>query len=396
MSAGRARPRPLRVAIVCPYSLSVFGGVQGQVLGLANALRARGCETRVIAPCDGPPPESGITTVGPTRRVPSNGSVAPITSNHLASARTLEALRGFAPDVVHLHEPLTPGPTHAALVGTDLPLVGTFHASYAGYNKWYAALRRPLQRMVDRLTICTSVSAEASRNVEAAFGVECRILFNGVEVERYATAEPWPSPEPAIFFVGRHEPRKGLSVLLDAFTGLDRPARLWVASTGPQTDALRDRAVPGVDWIGRVTELEKARRLRGATIACFPSIDGESFGVVLLEAMAAGTAVVASDLMGYRAVASTGDEARLVPPGDADALRDALRALLDDAETRSKMAGVGAARAVELSMDHLAERYETVYDDAIRLARGGTLMARPVRLTPGRHSSRQYSSRQLR
>jgi phosphatidylinositol alpha-mannosyltransferase len=379
------RERPLRVAIVCPYSLSVFGGVQGQVLGLAHALRRRGYETRVIAPCDGPPPEPGITTVGPTRRFPSNGSIAPITSNHLAAARTLEALRGFAPDVVHLHEPLTPGPTHAALVGTDLPVVGTFHASYgSGYNKWYAALRRPLQRMVDRLTVCTAVSAEASRDVQHAFGVECRILFNGVEVDHYAEATPWPSDRPAVFFVGRHEPRKGLAVLLDAFAGLDRPARLWVASTGPQTDALRARHQPDVEWLGRVTEDEKAQRLRGAAIACFPSIEGESFGVVLLEAMAAGTAVVASDLTGYRAVARTGDEARLVRADDPTALRDALRALLDDPEARAKVASAGAARAVELSMDHLAERYETVYDDAIRMTRGGTLMARPVRFARAR------------
>ena len=378
---GIPRDRPLRVAIVCPYSLSVFGGVQGQVLGLAHALRRRGFETRVIAPCDGPPPETGITTVGPTRRFPSNGSIAPITSNHLAAARTLEALRSFVPDVVHLHEPLTPGPTHAALVGTDLPVVGTFHAAYAsGYNKWYAALRKPLQRMVERLTVCTAVSSEAGRDVQTAFGVDCRILFNGVEVDHYATAEPWPTPEPAILFVGRHEPRKGLAVLLDAFADLDRPARLWVASGGPQTDALRGRGVPGVEWIGRITEAEKARRLRGATIACFPSIDGESFGVVLLEAMAAGTAVVASDLVGYRAVARTGDEACLVPPGDVTALRDALRALLDDPEARAKVASVGAARAVELSMDYLAERFEGVYHDAIRMTRGGTLMARPVRL----------------
>lgn len=375
------RERALRVAIVCPYSLSVFGGVQGQVLGLAHALRRRGFETRVIAPCDGPPPEAGITTVGPTRRFPSNGSIAPITSNHLAAARTLEALRSFAPDIVHLHEPLTPGPTHAALVGTDLPVVGTFHASYSsGYNKWYAALRKPLQRMVDRLTVCTAVSPEASRDVQTAFGVDCRILFNGVEVDHYATAEPWPSARPAICFVGRHEPRKGLEVLLDAFAGLDRPATLWVASSGPQTEALRARAVPGVEWLGRITEDEKARRLRGATIACFPSIEGESFGVVLLEAMAAGTAVVASDLTGYRAVARTGDEARLVPVGDVAALRDTLRGLLDDPELRAKVAAEGSARAVELSVDHLAEQYEHVYDDAIRMTRGGTLMARPVRL----------------
>jgi phosphatidylinositol alpha-mannosyltransferase len=379
---GPVPDRPRRVAIVCPYSLSVFGGVQGQVLGLAHALRRIGLEVRVIAPCDGPPPEPGVTTVGPTRRFPSNGSIAPITSNHLAAARTLEALRGFAPDVVHLHEPLTPGPTHAALVGTDLPTVGTFHAAYAsGYNRWYAALRRPLQRMVDRLAVCTSVSPEASRDVEASFGVECRVLFNGVEVEHFADAEPWPSEEPAIVFIGRHEPRKGLAVLLDAFAQLDRPARLWIASTGPQTEALRARGVPGVEWIGRVTEGEKARRLRGAAIACFPSIDGESFGVVLLEAMAAGTAVVASDLVGYRAVARSGDEARLVPPGDPIALRDALRGLLDDPEARAKVAAAGASRATALSMEQLAERFVAVYEDAIRTARGGTVRARPVRLS---------------
>ncbi len=243
--------RPLRVAIVCPYSLSVFGGVQGQVLGLAHALRRRGYETRVIAPCDGPPPERGITTVGTTRRFPSNGSIAPITSNHHTAARTLEALRSFAPHIVHIHEPLTPGPTHAALVGTDLPVVGTFHAAYgSGYNKWYEALRKPLQRMVDRLTVCTAVSPEASRDVQTAFGVDCRILFNGVEIDPYARAEAWPSPEPAIFFVGRHEPRKGLSVLLDAFAGLDRPRACGSRARGRRPKRCGVAGCPG--WSGSV------------------------------------------------------------------------------------------------------------------------------------------------
>ena len=353
----------MKIAMICPYSMSRPGGVQGQVLGLAHALRRRGYETRVIAPCDGPPPERGITTVGTTRRFPSNGSIAPITSNHHTAARTLEALRSFAPHVVHLHEPLTPGPTHAALVGTDLPVVGTFHAAYgAGYNKWYAALRKPLQRMVDRLTICTAVSPEASRDVQTAFGVDCRILFNGVEIDQYARAEPWPSPEPAIFFVGRHEPRKGLSVLLDAFADLDRPARLWVASTGPQTEALQGRGVPGVEWIGRVTEDEKARRLRGATIACFPSIDGESFGVVLLEAMAAETPVVASDLPGYSNVARSGRDAILVPPGDTRALTDALRRVLTDPACAAELVASGEQRAGHFSMERLAESYVTLYE----------------------------------
>jgi phosphatidylinositol alpha-mannosyltransferase len=371
----------LRVALVCPYSLSIYGGVQGQVLGLARALRRLGVEARVIAPCDGPPPETGVTTVGPTRRFPSNGSIAPITSNHLAAARTLEALRGFAPDVVHLHEPLTPGPTHAALVGTDIPTVGTFHAVYhAGYNKWYAALRRPLQRMVDRLTVVTAVSEEAARDVEG-FGVECEILFNGVDVDFYRGTEPRPSERRAILFVGRHEPRKGLAVLLDAFAGLDRDAVLWVASSGPQTSSLRARGVPHVEWLGRVSETEKAARLRGATIACAPSIEGESFGVVLLEAMAAGTAVIASDLTGYRAVARGDNEARLVPPGDVAALRTALRDLLDDPGERDRFAKAGTERAEEFSIDHLAERFVPIYERAIRTARTGTGVARPVRLS---------------
>lgn len=382
--SGGPQGRGPRVAIVCPYSLSVFGGVQGQVLGLAHALRRRGAEVRVVAPCDGPPPEPGIVTVGPTRRFPSNGSIAPITSNHLAAARTLEALRSFRPDVLHLHEPLTPGPTHAALVGTDLPVVATFHAAYGNdTNRWYSALRRPLRRMVDRITIATAVSDEAHADVQA-FGVACEVLFNGIELGGYAAADPWPAPVPAVAFVGRHEPRKGLAVLLDAFAGLDRDATLWVMGSGPQTDELRGRGVAGVEWLGRVTEDEKARRLRGATIACFPSTSGESFGVVLLEAMAAGTAVVASDLVGYRTVARSADEAVLVRPGDAAALRAALRGLLDDPVRRATLVAGGATRAADLSMDRLAEEYLDLYARAIATRRPGNVVARPVRLVRDR------------
>ena len=122
----------MRVMLSCPYSLTLFGGVQGQVLGLARALRARGIDARIVAPCDGPPPEPGITTVGPSSRVPSNGSVAPIATGRAVARRTIEALRTFRPDVLHLHEPLSPGPNHAALVGTTLPAVGTFHSAAHG------------------------------------------------------------------------------------------------------------------------------------------------------------------------------------------------------------------------------------------------------------------------
>ena len=138
----------MRVALVCPYSLTLSGGVQQQVLGLARELRGRGVDARVIGPSDGPPPEPGITSVGRTVRFPANGSVAPISSGRAVANRTLEALRVFDPDVVHLHEPLTPGPAHAVLVGTDLPTVGTFHAAHPGRNGWYDVFRLPLARMV--------------------------------------------------------------------------------------------------------------------------------------------------------------------------------------------------------------------------------------------------------
>src|SRR3954451_13216209 len=125
----------------CPYSLSLFGGVQAQVLGLARALRAQGVDARIIAPCDGPPPEPGITTVGPSTRVPSNGSVAPIAAGRPVARRTLEAIRIFDPAPPHLREPFSPGSNHAALMGTRVPAVGTFHSASEGRNGWYETLR---------------------------------------------------------------------------------------------------------------------------------------------------------------------------------------------------------------------------------------------------------------
>jgi len=360
-------PRPMRVALLCPYSLSAYGGVQLQVLGLARALRARGVDARVLAPTDGPPPMPGVTSLGPSVRYPSNGSIAPIASMKAASRRTLEALRVFEPDVLHLHEALSPGANHAALIGTDVPAVGTFHAAFPGRNGWYEAFRLPLRKMVERLTIRTAVSEEAQRNVER-FGGACEILPNGVDVLTYADATPTPSPVPAICFVGRHERRKGIGVLLDAFERLDRDAVLWVAGEGPETDALRARRVPRVEWLGSIAESYKAQRLRGATIAAFPSIEGESFGVVLLEAMAASAALVASDLTGYRHVARDGREAVLVPPDDPDALASALRRVLDDPPLRSSLVAAGRVRADEFSMDHLADAFVERYELAIKQA----------------------------
>ncbi len=357
-----------------PYSLSAPGGVQGQVLGLARALRADGIDARVVGPCDGPPPEPGITTVGPTTGVATNGSIAPIASSRAVARRTLEALRYIAPDVVHLHEPLVPGPALTCLLESRAPLVGTFHA--AGRQPWYSALRPALRGCINRLQVRTVVSVEALLRVQEAFPGDYLVLPNGVDVERFATAEPWPAPTPAVLFVGRHEERKGLGVLLDAFEGLDRRAELWVVGDGPETQALAARDVAGVQWLGRVSDAELASRLAGATTFCAPSLHGESFGVVLLEAMAAGAAVVASSIPGYADVARADREALLVAPGDAAALRDALRRTLDDVDLRNRLVAVGRERAAELSMAALAGRYAPVYASIVGATTGSSRRAK--------------------
>jgi phosphatidyl-myo-inositol alpha-mannosyltransferase len=352
----------VRVMLSCPYSLSLFGGVQAQVLGLARALRSQGVDARIIAPCDGPPPEPGITTVGPSTRVPSNGSVAPIAAGRAVARRTIEALRTFEPDVVHLHEPFSPGANHAALVGTAIPAVGTFHSARAGRNPWYQTLRSPLRPLLRRITSATAVSQQAARQVELTFGTECEIVPNGVEVDLFAKGDTLLPSRPAIFFVGRLEPRKGVSPLLDAFACLDRDADLWIAGDGPQRDKLRARDTPSVEWLGRISDDEKATRLRSATVACFPAIDGESFGIVLLEAMAAGAPIVASDIDGYRDVARHDREALLVKPGDVDALAAGLRTVLDDEARRDALTAAGRARADEFSMERLAQRFIGIYE----------------------------------
>jgi phosphatidyl-myo-inositol alpha-mannosyltransferase len=356
----------MRVLLVSPYSLSMFGGVQNQVLGLARNLRELGADARVVAPCDGPPPERGIITVGPSTQFSSNGSIAPIASGKTVAQRTLEARRVIEPDVIHLHEPLVPGPTQTLLISTDEPLVGTFHASYMGhFNPWYAVFRPPLRRWIHRLTVTTAVSDDAAEMSELSFGCISEILPNGVDVPHFAKATPWPSTRPTILFVGRHEPRKGLDVLLDAFAGRERDAVLWVASDGPDTARLRARGVPNVEWLGVISEDEKARRLRAATAFCAPSVGGESFGIVLLEAMAASTAVVAADIDGYRNVVRADRDAVLVPPNDAGALRGALQHVLDDPGRRAELIASGEQRAAEYSMRRLAERFLVLYESAV-------------------------------
>ncbi len=407
--AGSAAPRPTdhpvassgplasptrTVALVCPYSLSRPGGVQGQVVGLSRALEARGHHVTVFAPLDGPgdaPSGVRLEVTGRSTALPANGSVAPVTLSVPAVVRALHTLRTGGFDVVHVHEPFAPGVPIGLLVGRGLPpLVVTFHRS--GSSPFYNALGPLTRRLARRFAVRCAVSPAARATAAKALGGEYDIGFNGVEIDRFLGVDPWPQTGPTILFLGRHEERKGLGVLLSAFdrlrrwpTGSDPDGAgptLWVAGDGPRTEALRQRHPGAADlqWLGVLSEEEKIRRLVAADVVAAPSLGGESFGMVLVEAMAARAVVVASDIDGYREAA--GGHAVLLPPGDVDALADALAGVLAPrgageghpvAGTEPERTGPGSpawlddawAWASHWSMGRLAEWYESRYETAV-------------------------------
>jgi phosphatidylinositol alpha-mannosyltransferase len=356
----------MRIGLVCPYSLTIPGGVQGQVLGLARALRTAGHEVRVLGPCDGPPPDAGVTPLGRSVPTAANGSVAPIAPDPSAQLRTIRALRDEAFDVIHLHEPIAPGPTMTALLFGSAPMVGTFHA--AGKSAPYRYLGWGLKRMAKRLAVRCAVSPDAVALAQEALGGHYELLFNGIEVERFASVDPHPIEAPTIFFLGRHEPRKGLDVLLAAMADLPSDVRLWVGGDGPQSEELQARYGHDgrIEWLGRISDDDRAARMRGCTVYCSPSVRGESFGMVLLEAMASGAALVASDLDGHRNVATDGVDALLSPVGDPAALAKALRRVLEDPGLRADLVTGGRERADQLSMTRLADRYAAIYGGVAR------------------------------
>lgn len=368
-TSAQRRDAMLRIAMVSPYSLTIPGGVQHQVLGLARELRRMGHEVRVLGPCDGPPPEPFVTPLGDSLPTAANGSTAPLAPDPSAALRTLRALNDEAFDILHLHEPMAPGPTVAALMLRLAPMVGTFHAS--GDVAWYRRMKKGVEWLGSHLDHRVAVSQAAMEMAKRHIGGDFEILYNGIDVPTYRRAHVERAKSPTVFFCGRHEPRKGLEVLLDAFLLLPDSYRLWVASDGPRIDEVRKRytrdcgVASRIEWLGQVSEQEKLDRLAAATVFCAPSLRGESFGLVLLEAMAARTPVVASDIDGYRNVVHDSANGLLVPPGDAAALAAALRSVAGDTALAARLVDGGDARAAEMSMHKLALRYEAIYRDVL-------------------------------
>ncbi len=353
------------------------------MLALARELRVLGHHATVLAPLDAGITSDGtqegtgtssehVVGLGRSVRVRANGSVAPVALGLTASVRALAALRVGQFDVLHLHEPLAPGASYACLCAGGPAKVGTFHRS--GGSVLYSVLGPLARALAGRLQVRCAVSQEALATAQRALGGSFELIGNGVEVERFSCVEPWPTEEPTVMFVGRHEKRKGLEVLLDALSRTTGPpAVCWVAGQGPETERLKAEHPPSgsLVWLGRISDDELARRLKGSHVACFPSLGGESFGVVLLEAMAARSAVVASDIPGYRAAAQ--GHAELVAPGDPGALARQLEVSLSDAESRrgrssSQALDAAFGYASTRSMSAVAARYVSVYEDAIERA----------------------------
>jgi phosphatidyl-myo-inositol alpha-mannosyltransferase len=364
--------------MLSPYSLSRPGGVQGQVLGLSRALRNLGHQVTVVGPDD--PEERDQTGDGAVRASPdlfimggptalrSNGSVAPVTISPIAAMRAERFVRKGGFDVLHLHEPLAPVASYGLVVTAPVPMVGTYHR--AGVSRWVPVLKPLVYLVGSRLQVRVAVSEAARETALRSSKGEYEVLFNGVDMDRFALTDPVRSDRPSVLFLGRHETRKGLGVLLDAFALLERPAILWVAGDGPQSEVQRRRHPESdrVKWLGTLSDREVDRRLVGADVLCASSLRGESFGMVVLEGMAARCAVIASDLPGYRSAA--GGHAVLVPPGDVTALSRALGVALADADEGSGQSSVDALKAAQThaqgwSMESLAERYLDVYKRAI-------------------------------
>lgn len=340
----------MRVCLVSPYDMTREGGVQAQVRGLAGWLRRRGDQVRVVAPALAEGEEGAA--VGRVRLIRANRSVAPISLASGAAARMAPTLAWA--DVVHVHEPLMPRVGWAAL-RAPVPRVATFHADPPA---WVRTLYRSLGSRVRSLTrpgtLVTAVSRQAAAALPRRWGPE-RIIPNGVDAP--VGAAPVKRERGKVVFLGRDEPRKGLDVLLDAWPEIRRRhprARLAVMG------ASRPGAPDGVVFLGRVSEEVKERTLGSAEIYVAPNLGGESFGIVLVEAMAAGCALVASDLRSFRDVA--GPAARFFPAGQAGGLVEGVDEVLADPARSEQLSAAGRERAGRFSWDRVGAAYRECYE----------------------------------
>ena len=374
MTTGRS----LRIVQVSPYSWDVPGGVQVHVRELSAHLRELGHTVKVLAPGRRLGHRGDVLIVGRAVPVRGNGSVARISFGPQVGTVVERALEKFRPDVIHVHEPLVPSVSmHAVLNAGNTPVVATFHSNVGRERTsslWFR-LAIPLVRPVwDGVAQKIAVSHAAHHSVTSRMGDgDLRIVPNGVDVGRFANANPASLPPGRhLLFVGRLEERKGFPIAIRAFEQLSArypDLRLLVIGDGSERDAvdtLSSDARSRVEMLGRVNDDGLASYLKAADVYIGPATGGESFGIVLAEAMAAGLPVVASDIPGYRDVARDGVEAVLVTPGDPDALVAGVARVLNHQALAEALGERGRLRAAEYDWDTVTQRIVAIYRQALK------------------------------
>ena len=354
---GTTGLRGRRIALVCPYSWTTPGGVQTHVAGLASHLRSRGADVDVLAPADRPVDEPGFMPLGRSLGFRWQGTVTRVALGPRAVARTARAVRRGGYDLVHVHEPMLPAAGLTAVFGAPCPVVATFHMT-AQTALWYRVVLPVVRLAARRLDARIAVSEQARRFAERVLPGEYRVIPNAIHVDDYRARRNGGGRR--ILFVGRPELRKGLPVLLRAFERLPGRPELDLVGVGPDELPPRER----VRAHGRVSDVERARLLAEADVLCAPSLGGESFGVVLVEGMAAGLPVVATRIPGYEAVLPS-EAGRLVAPGDEDALAGALGELLADGNLRERLGEAGRKEAARYDWSRVGDEIAAVYGEVL-------------------------------
>ena len=371
----------MKIAMVSPYDFTWPGGVTAHVSQLARELGRSGHEVQVLAPHT-PSRECQdadlLVPLGRSVPLPSGGSIARVSLSWWLYPKVRELLKREQFDIVHLHEPMAPILPLCVLEFSNSVNVGTFHASYARQHL-YRFTSPITKRWQARLNGSIAVSPAARRYVNNTFPGDYEIIPNGIDFDHFSTkAVPYPKYQDGklnILFVGRLEKRKGLRYLLEAYGNLkwENPnIRLIVVGPGnPDKESYRilsSHNLQDVEFVGRVSYDDLPRYYASADIFCSPATGAESFGIVLLEAMAAGKPVIASDIEGFRGVMTHGEQGLLVPKKNGDALADALSTLANDPELRLKLGAQGNKTAEDYRWEVVAGRVENYYKSCLQTA----------------------------
>ncbi|WP_420752946.1 glycosyltransferase family 4 protein [Rhodococcus sp. O3] len=361
----------MRIGMVCPYSFDVPGGVQAHVVDLAQVLIERGHKVSVLAPASEDtvlPPF--VVSAGRAVAIPYNGSVARLSFGPVSYARVRRWINDNDFDVLHIHEPNAPSLSMLALKVAEGPIVATFHTSTTK-SLVLSTFQSVLQPFLEKISGRIAVSELARRWQVTSLGGDAVEIPNGVDVPFFAHAPllpGYPRAGRTVLFLGRYdEPRKGMAVLLGALptlVGKYPDLEVLVVGRGDE-DKLRKEAGPlakHLRLLGQVSDAEKASAMRSADVYCAPNLGGESFGIVLVEAMAAGTAVVASELDAFRRVLRDGRAGVLVPVGDSDALAEGILEVLGNDPRRAELVAEGSAVVGTYDWPVVAEQILRVYE----------------------------------